>query len=180
MLRQNSLGSACPRTVRKQMLLPHLGLLQDSVGPNPSPLRLWRSPQYGPEPVAAADFRSWGLCCFPCTSRRGHLWFWIAFCTDSQARGRLCVASRGLGRTEVPGQDLEKFFQFLSPSFLFLKVNLTYLVGKPGGLNREASVTCLVQSASWCVFSTCSSLPLPSCVTLPCHLTPHPGEELWG
>lgn len=138
--------------------------------------------------VAPSVGRSWwplqisgaGASCFPCTSRRGHLWFWIAFCTDSQARGRLCVASRGLGRTEVPGWDLEKFFQFRSPSFLFSKGHLAYLMGKPGGLNREASGACLVQSASWCALSACSSLLLPSCVTLPCHLTPHPGEEMWG
>lgn len=61
MLRQDSLGSACPVTMRKQMLLSHLWLLRDSMGANPSPLRLWRSPQCGPELVAAADFRSRGL-----------------------------------------------------------------------------------------------------------------------
>lgn len=88
------------------------------------------------------------------------------------------MASGGLGRAEVPGRDLEKFFQVLSPSFLFSNGHLTYLMGKPGGLNREASVACLVQSASWCVLSACSSLLLPSCVTLPRHLTPHPGEEM--
>ena len=77
------------------------------------------------------------------------------------------MASGEPGRTEVPGRDLEKFFSFLSLSFLFSKGNLTYLMKKSQGLNRETSVPCLVRSASWWVFSTCSSLPLHSYVTLP-------------